>query len=97
EGPPRQILYSIELLLNGEVISSPRVTVLEGEEASITITDEDLIYEIGIQIDEDGTIRAQVAQDGFKSATSTLNVANMTHSSGNGDTLQISATSEPID
>jgi len=64
EGPPRQLLYSIELTLNGEVISSPRVTVLEGEEASITISGDDLTSDIEIQIEEDGTISAQVVHGG---------------------------------
>jgi len=96
EGPPRQLLYSIELTLNGEVISSPRVTVLEGEEASITISGDDLTSDIEIQIEEDGTISAQVVHGGGQSTT-TLNSADLTIRAGNGDTLQISATIEPVD
>ena len=96
EGPPRQLLYSIELTLNGEVISSPRVTVLEGEEASITISGDDLTSDIEIQIEEDGTISALVAHGGGQSTT-TLNSADLTIRAGNGDTLQISATIEPVD
>ena len=96
EGPPRQLLYSIELTLNGEVISSPRVTVLEGEEASITISGDDLTSDIEIQIEEDGTISAQVVHGGGQSTT-TLNSSDLTIRAGNGDTLQISATIEPVD
>jgi hypothetical protein len=96
EGPPRQLLYSIELTLNGEVISSPRVTVLEGEEASITISGDDLTSDIEIQIEEDGTISALVVHGGGQSTT-TLNSADLTIRAGNGDTLQISATIEPVD
>jgi len=98
EGPPRQLLYSMELSLNGELISSPRVTVLEGEEASITITDDDAATpDIEIQIEEDGTISAQVVHGGGQSST-TLKVADLTVRPGNGNnTLRISATIEPVD
>ena len=97
EGPPRQLLYSMELSLNGELISSPRVTVLEGEEASITISGDDLTSDIEIQIEEDGTISAQVVHGGGQSST-TLKVADLTVRPGNGNnTLQISATIEPVD
>ena len=97
EGPPRQLLYSMELSLNGELISSPRVTVLEGEEASITISGDDLTSDIEIQIEEDGTISAQVVHGGGQSST-TLKVADLTVRPGNGNnTLRISATIEPVD
>ena len=97
EGPPRQLLYSIELTLNGEVISSPKVMVLEGEEATMTIAGDDASTpEIAILIEADGTISAQVVHDGFRS-TSTLNVSDLIIRPGNGDALQISVTIEPID
>jgi hypothetical protein len=63
----------------------------------MTITGDDASTpDIEIQIEEDGSISAQVVHDGFKSST-TLNVADLANRPGNGDTLRISATIEPVD
>ena len=50
----KQRLYDIELSHNGELLSSPRILVNEGQSASLTVTDGDETFTMKIL--EDGTI-----------------------------------------
>ena len=50
----KQRLYDIKLTLDSEIISSPRILVNEGQEASIFITGGDVDFKI--QVLEDGSV-----------------------------------------
>ncbi len=52
---PTQLLYYLELTRNDEVMAQPRVLVLQGQSAEITITDEQGIVHV-TTIHEDGSV-----------------------------------------
>ncbi len=57
-----QLLYAIELKRGDEVLSSPRVMVLAGQKAVVTISDESGVEHV-TTIHEDGTVSYEGADD----------------------------------